>query len=70
MIHYSKNYRFSLAIRFCCAFLYQNNSKDLDPSSMNQDLWDCFGREKTFIAELSMTDLHICDNFGMISSAL
>ena len=29
-----------------------NNPKNLDPSKMELDFWDCFGREKKLIIEL------------------
>ena len=42
-------------------FSFQNNPKDLDPSSKTDlDLWDCLGRAKIgIIAKLHRTDLVI-----------
>ena len=41
-------------------FSFQNNTKNLDPSSkMDLDLWHCLGRVK-LIAKFNRTDLVIC----------
>ena len=53
------NYRISPIIRR--RFFFQNNSKDLDPSSKTDlDLWDCLGTVKIgIIAKFHRTDLII-----------